>query len=138
MPSSHAQFMGFIGIYAVCMLLLRHRASGQDDKIQRWRDILHAVRAASVVLVSVAVCLSRIYLAYHTTKQVLVGAVIGLIFGGLWFALYEVLKQAGVVAWLVDTQIAAIFLMRDTEYEMEVEEEWTRWQARRRSRKKAQ
>ncbi|ORY83816.1 hypothetical protein BCR37DRAFT_280840 [Protomyces lactucae-debilis] len=127
MPSSHAQFMGFFCVYASCILLLRHRQRLATTDIQRWRDWIHGIRAGTVVSVSFAVCLSRIYLAYHTVAQVLVGVGIGMVFGGIWFMVYEQLKQAGVVRWLCETQVAAVFLVRDTEYETEVEQEWQRW-----------
>lgn len=42
---------------------------------------------SSSVIVSLLVCISRTYLQYHSFYQVLVGAIVGILFATLWFAL---------------------------------------------------
>ena len=49
------------------------------------------VLVISTCIISTAlICYGRIYLLYHTLSQVIVGALLGLAFGGFWFTLVHV------------------------------------------------
>lgn len=79
MPSSHAQFSAFFALY---MLLLLQRRGLGGRGLQAWR---RHVYSAAAVGGSLAVALSRIYLNYHTPKQVLVGYGAGLVCAVGWY-----------------------------------------------------
>jgi dolichyldiphosphatase len=108
MPSSHAQFSAFFALYLV-LLLLRRNLGGRD--LPRWRRVLYAVAAATG---SVAVAASRIYLKYHTPKQVLVGYSAGLVCAAAWYLvtaaartvqrgkLWDMLLSLGACLWVRD------------------------------------
>ncbi|KAJ1826017.1 hypothetical protein LPJ73_009109 [Coemansia sp. RSA 2703] len=72
--------------------------------------------------------ISRVYLGYHTTLQVLAGTVVGLMAGYIWYQFIErVVYPSGAVAYILDTPICRWLLIRDsreikdivrTEYEL--------------------
>lgn len=130
MPSSHSQFMGYFAAY-VAMTLYSGRHTG--NKTSR------AVRATFAILVSAAVCASRVYLAYHTEKQVYIGSSIGLIFGIVWYTVLEPLRRYGVVDLILDHPVARFFYLKDTTKRNVLEDEWKEWtsgRATRQGRKK--
>jgi dolichyldiphosphatase len=108
MPSSHAQFSAFFALYLV--LLLLHRNLGGRE-LPQWRRALYALAAAAG---SVAVATSRIYLKYHTPKQVLVGYIAGLVCAAAWYLvtstartiqegkLWDALLSLGACLWVRD------------------------------------
>lgn len=53
----------------------------------------HHLHTAFTVLLSLSIATgcaySRVYLGYHTTNQVMVGSFIGMLLGGMWYALFE-------------------------------------------------
>lgn len=42
---------------------------------------------SSSMIVAILVCISRVYLQYHTLSQVLWGIIVGFLFATFWFAL---------------------------------------------------
>jgi dolichyldiphosphatase len=108
MPSSHAQFSAFFALYLG--LLLMHRNLGGRD-LPQWKRAFYAAAAAGG---SVAVAVSRIYLNYHTPKQVLAGYTAGLICAAGWYAvtaaarttqggrLWDALLSFGACLWIQD------------------------------------
>ncbi|OAR00061.1 hypothetical protein LLEC1_06493 [Akanthomyces lecanii] len=104
MPSSHAQFVCFWSVALTLVLLVRHRpttttskskskaASSSSSSSSSSSRIVErlAVSAASLALAA-ATAWSRIYLNYHTPKQVLVGSSVGV--------LSAVACEAGWVRW---------------------------------------
>jgi dolichyldiphosphatase len=61
MPSAHSQFMGFFLAFAVCLLLFRIRV-----------NLLSKLSvAASILILTGLVCVSRTELGFHTPEQVL-------------------------------------------------------------------
>jgi dolichyldiphosphatase len=78
MPSNHAQFMGFVAMF----MMLYLQARSQRPTLEKTSTIVSAWCAA-------ALCsYSRVYLGYHTTRQVVVGTGVGALFGLAWFLLY--------------------------------------------------
>jgi membrane-associated phospholipid phosphatase len=56
----------------------------------KWWQILHnQFTVVTILAVAVGCSFSRIYLGYHTTNQVLVGACLGSIGGAGWYAIFE-------------------------------------------------
>eukprot|EP00106_Octopus_bimaculoides_P016015 XP_014783457.1 PREDICTED: dolichyldiphosphatase 1-like [Octopus bimaculoides] len=80
MPSSHSQFMGFFNTYLILFLLFRlyRNYNWIDDS---WKIVVSCLTC----IVTVLVCISRVYLGYHFVSQVLCGALLGMILGAAWF-----------------------------------------------------
>ncbi|CAH1785914.1 unnamed protein product, partial [Owenia fusiformis] len=84
MPSSHSQFMWFFTSYLILFVLVRiYKNSSLFDEL--WK---YAVSALALVA-STAVCYSRVYLGYHTIRQVLWGGVTGSTLGIFWFIMVQ-------------------------------------------------
>jgi len=108
MPSSHAQFSAFFGLYV--LLLLQRRGLGGRG-LQAWRR--HTYSGAAVVG-SVAVASSRIYLNYHTPKQVAVGYVAGLVCAVGWYVGTAVAREvAGGKWWRWGMEMGRLVWLRD-------------------------
>lgn len=80
MPSSHSQFMWFFNTYLILFLLFRlyRNYNWVDDS---WKVIVSIL----TFIVSILVCLSRVYLGYHYVSQVLFGSILGIFLGAAWF-----------------------------------------------------
>jgi len=79
-----------------------------------------------------AVAASRIYLSYHTPKQVLVGCVAGAIFALFWFGFTTILRRSGWVEWALETWIFRVLRVRDLVVQEDlVDSGWARWEDQR-------
>lgn len=79
MPSDHSQFVAFTAVYLLQVLLR-----------QGTKKSAMVFSALFMSFTCVAVFYSRLYLRAHTREQVMVGAVLGLITGRLWYWLTTV------------------------------------------------
>ncbi|ORY10535.1 DOLPP1 protein [Clohesyomyces aquaticus] len=131
MPSSHAQFVTFFSLTLTLFLLLRH----QPHPTLTHTPFSFAQRAMlSLVslLCAAAVASSRVYLSYHTPKQVLVGSAAGAVYAIFWFVFTSALRRTGWVDWALDTQIARLFRVRDLVMQEDlVDSGWVRYEERR-------
>ncbi|KAK9447828.1 phosphatidic acid phosphatase type 2/haloperoxidase [Limtongia smithiae] len=119
MPSAHAQFMGFYATY-IC-LWMYFRAHHFTPAKRRSRTL-------ALVLLTIAVCVSRVYLYYHTAGQVVIGLLLGTIEGALWCFGVALLRALGIIALLLDTPIARKWLIKDTApYRAFVADEYVAW-----------
>jgi len=108
MPSSHAQFSAFFALYL--LLLLQRRGLG-GAALQQWRRHLYS---AAAVAGSVAVALSRIYLNYHTPRQVLVGYAAGLVCAAAWYLATAAARElAGGEWWRWSMHVGEAVWLRD-------------------------
>jgi dolichyldiphosphatase len=140
MPSSHAQFVAYFSISLTLFLILRHTPPKQPlpshtplSMVTRvWLSIL-AMACASLV------ALSRIYLNYHTPKQVLVGYVAGVVSAMLWFLTTTIIRRFQLLERGLDTPLARLFRVRDLVVEEDLcQAGWEKWEERRSlSREKA-
>ncbi|KAK9458492.1 uncharacterized protein V1516DRAFT_682568, partial [Lipomyces oligophaga] len=105
MPSAHAQYMAFYSTYIILWMFLR---AHHFSKIKRFS------RSIGLVLLSVSVCVSRVYLEYHTTWQVTVGVIVGIILGTAWFSVISTLRELGVVEYFLQFSIFKMFCIKDT------------------------
>jgi dolichyldiphosphatase len=131
MPSSHAQFVTFFSLTLTLFLLFRHvpHPTETHTPFSFFQRLLLSIAA----LVSAgAVAVSRIYLNYHTPKQVLVGCTAGAIFAVAWFGFTTYLRRAGWVDWVLDQWLARQLRMRDLVVQEDlVDSGWARWEDRR-------
>ncbi|KAL1303976.1 hypothetical protein AAFC00_000422 [Neodothiora populina] len=137
MPSSHAQFVAFFSVSLTLFLLLRHNphAPGASSTHIPTSVFERLVLSVLVLGGAFAVAQSRIYLNYHTPKQVLVGCAAGTVFALVWFGVTTYLRRAGWVEWALDFAVARYFRIRDLVVNEDlVDAGWERWQQRRQKR----
>ncbi|PGG97217.1 hypothetical protein AJ79_09300 [Helicocarpus griseus UAMH5409] len=131
MPSSHSQFVAFFALSLTFFLLVRH----VPDTSTGYSPSTFAQRAVFSFLACVcagAVAISRIYLNYHTRKQVVAGCAVGVVCGTLWFWFSNYLRSSGWIDWALDTRLARMARMRDLLVgEDLVEAGWQRWEEKR-------
>lgn len=131
MPSSHAQFVAFFSVTLTLFLLFRHVPHPTETHTPfsfAGRFVLSLLAIASAG----AVAVSRIYLSYHTQKQVLVGCACGALFALVWFAFTTYLRRAGWIDWALSTWLARAFRVRDLVIQEDlVDSGWARWEDRR-------
>ena len=132
MPSSHAQFVAFFSISLTLFLLFRHvpkQASSSHTPL----SMLARVALSGVALGNAGlVACSRVYLSYHTPKQVLVGCLAGGVTGVSWFLFTTVLRQIGLVSWALDQPLVRLFRMRDLVVEEDLcQAGWEKWEGKR-------
>ncbi|PFH56480.1 hypothetical protein XA68_16435 [Ophiocordyceps unilateralis] len=128
MPSSHAQFLAFWSLSLSLFLLFRHRPRGRNA----W-SFSHrlALSAAAIALASLTAW-SRLYLGYHSERQVLVGALAGALLALLWFAFTAWLRAVGFLAWLLQSVPARALRLRDLlVFEDLCQAGWEKWERAR-------
>lgn len=132
MPSSHAQYAAFFSVYISLFLLLRHdpinhpNASSTHIPTPFWQRLALAVLS---VLSAAAVAQSRIYLNYHTPRQVFVGCAAGAGCAIIWFAATAVGRQLGLVDKLLELPPMRWIRMRDLVVSESLEDAgWERYQ----------
>lgn len=110
MPSGHSQFSWFFATYIICFVCIRlHHMNNNSTLETVWKTVI----LLSCVSFAMVVSISRIYLQYHTWKQVICGTLVGIMFGSFWFALTHVVLTPYfpiIVSW----RISEILLIRDT------------------------
>ena len=134
MPSSHAQFVSFFALYISLFLLIRHQP--HPSQTHTPLSFFERTIVSMLALGSAAtVAASRIYLNYHTPRQVLVGCAAGASIAVVWFVITSFVRQSGLLEWALDTELAKAFRIRDlviTEDLMDAG--WLRWQEQRKKR----
>ncbi|KAK4127800.1 PAP2-domain-containing protein [Parathielavia appendiculata] len=92
-----------------------------------------AMVSASVMVVAALVAWSRVYLGYHTVRQVLAGCVAGAGCGAAWFAVTYMLRETGWLAWALELPPARWFRIRDLVVAEDLcQAGWEKWEERRR------
>ena len=136
MPSSHAQFVTFFSISISLFLLVRHvpDPSTTHSPASFTERLLLSFVAWSC---AAAVVISRVYLNYHTSKQVMVGCVAGAISAWAWFLVTTYLRRYGWIEWGLDTRLAEMLRIRDLVITEDLAEAgWRRWEERRRGQRR--
>jgi len=137
MPSSHAQFTAFWAVSVALFLLIRHNPHVKNASTTHVPTSFFERLFLSVMVIggAAAVAQSRIYLNYHTPKQVLVGCAAGALCAVGWFIVTSYLRHAGWTEWALDLDICRYFRIRDLLVNEDlVDAGWERWQSRRQRR----
>ncbi|KAL4776064.1 hypothetical protein BDW60DRAFT_203905 [Aspergillus nidulans var. acristatus] len=130
MPSSHAQFVAFFAVYLTLFLIFRHAPSGANQSI-----MFRIVASLGITLGAGAVAVSRIYLTYHTVRQVLAGCAVGAVFALFWFTFTGLLRSCGWIDWVLEHSIARFLRIRDLVVSEDLAEAgWQRWEAQHKIR----
>lgn len=130
MPSSHAQFVAFFSVSLALFLVFRHKPAYQGKR--RNHTPLSIVErlfwSAMGLAMAATVAWSRIYLNYHTQRQVLVGSAAGTIIAVAWFFVTEVLRRTGWLDWGLGHPIARFLRIRDLVIEEDLcQAGWEKW-----------
>ncbi|OJJ04730.1 hypothetical protein ASPVEDRAFT_86113 [Aspergillus versicolor CBS 583.65] len=126
MPSSHAQFVAFFAVYMGLFLMFRHSPNHQNKGI-----IFRIIASIGISLGAIAVAVSRIYLTYHTPRQVLAGGAVGVVYALAWFIFTGFLRSYGWIDWGLDHSVARCFRLRDLVVSEDLAEAgWQRWEAK--------
>ncbi|RYP79521.1 hypothetical protein DL770_006621 [Monosporascus sp. CRB-9-2] len=130
MPSSHAQFVAYFAVSLALFLLVRHRPPTARRR-RNHTPMSMPERATWSVLalaVAAAVAWSRVYLNYHTAKQVFVGSAAGAVSAVGWFVITAILRQSGWLAWAIDLPLARFLRVRDLVVEEDLcQAGWEKW-----------
>lgn len=105
MPSAHGQHMGFFAGYFVCIVIF---------KINHLSMIQKYFGCFLLAFACIGVCFSRVYLMYHTTQQVVVGTLFGILLGCLYFIFSSILRDVGVVDWVLSWPFVRYFYIKDS------------------------
>ncbi|GAO15799.1 uncharacterized protein UV8b_03079 [Ustilaginoidea virens] len=136
MPSSHAQFLAFWSVSLALFLLVRHQpppraVAGRRGRHRPWSLPERLALSAAAAGAAAATAWSRIYLGYHTPRQVLVGFGAGVAVALAWFAATAVLRRAGLLAWGLDLPVAKALRVRDLIVSEDLcQAGWEKWQLR--------
>ncbi|KAI1449890.1 PAP2-domain-containing protein [Annulohypoxylon stygium] len=131
MPSSHAQFVAYFAVSVALFLLLRHQPPSPRVRRRNHTPMSMLERAAWSAVVAgmaAAVAWSRIYLNYHTEKQVFVGFAAGTVSALGWFVITAMVRRSGWLAWGLETPVAKFFRIRDLVVEEDLcQAGWEKW-----------
>jgi dolichyldiphosphatase len=130
MPSSHAQFLAFWSISMVLFLLVRHRPSPAPRRHHQPLSFAErlTISIGSLVLAAL-VGWSRVYLNYHTTKQVLAGSLAGSLTAIIWFGITMIARHIGLLRWGLDLPLARWLRFRDLVVEEDFAQSgWEKWE----------
>jgi dolichyldiphosphatase len=136
MPSSHAQFVTYFAVYMTLFLFVRHVPT--NPKLDTTSYFLTRVAvAAGVCLVAGGVATSRIYLNYHTPKQVLAGCAAGVLCAISWYVITSFLRTKGYVDWVLDLGISQLLRLRDLVVSQDLAEAgWQQWERERKLKRR--
>ncbi|XAR69047.1 Phosphatidate phosphatase [Bertholletia excelsa] len=115
-PSSHSQYMFFFAVY---FTLLTYFRIGVLSRKQMWIAGLVVWPTAFLTMYS------RVYLGYHTVAQVIAGAALGIVLGGVWFwvvnsilrSYFPAIEESGFGRWLYVKDTSHIPNVLKFEYE---------------------
>lgn len=138
MPSSHSQFVAFWSVSLTLFLLVRHnppkflRGRAQSSIHRPWSLLERVVVSLGAMVIAAATAWSRVYLNYHTPKQVLIGCGAGVMSALVWFTATSILRQSGWMSWGLETVVARAFRLRDLVVEEDMcQAGWEKWEERR-------
>ncbi|GAA5813014.1 hypothetical protein MFLAVUS_006480 [Mucor flavus] len=104
MPSSHSQFIWYFAVYGSLYLL---------KFIQLDHDIWKVLTIFAMFSLAILVSVSRIYLGYHTLNQVIIGSLVGIFFGLIWYTVTKLLHSFGAIDFILDLPISKKLYIRD-------------------------
>ncbi|KAI9471825.1 MAG: phosphatidic acid phosphatase type 2/haloperoxidase [Benjaminiella poitrasii] len=104
MPSSHSQFIWYFAVYGILYL---YKYVHLDHSI--WKLLASLGMSTLAILVSI----SRIYLGYHTLNQVIIGSLVGSLFGLIWYIIVKSLHAIGIIKAILETSIARKLYLKD-------------------------
>lgn len=105
MPSAHSQFTGFLTIYFTMRLIYQFPTMKIINKILIF---------VYLISTSILIMFSRYYLKYHHLEQIIVGCLLGSFLGFGYFIFVSILRDIGIIRWLLSWKICDFLYMKDT------------------------
>ncbi|KAI6782926.1 dolichyldiphosphatase [Emericellopsis cladophorae] len=143
MPSSHAQFVAFWSVSVTLFLLVRHNPPKVMGKVassthRPWSVAERGLVSLAGLIMAALVAWSRVYLGYHTGRQVVVGCGAGAGSAVVWFVFVGLLRSGGWLKWALAHPLARRARARDLIMEEDmVQAGWEKWDARQQAELKA-
>ncbi|PQE21546.1 PAP2 domain protein [Rutstroemia sp. NJR-2017a WRK4] len=135
MPSSHAQFVSFFSLSLTLFLLFRHVPKKPTPSHTPLTLVARVGLSGLALLSAGLVAWSRIYLNYHTPKQVMVGCGAGVASAIAWFVVTTAVRRSGLLTWILDLPATRLFRMRDLVVEEDLcQAGWEKWEAKQTQR----
>ncbi|WPK23234.1 hypothetical protein PUMCH_000463 [Australozyma saopauloensis] len=106
MPSAHSQFMGFFAAYYTVM------ACTSTPLLRNCKVLV----GLGLLTACSGVACSRWYLMYHSVEQVFAGMFFGMTVGSVYGAIVVVLRDIGLVDWVLLWRIVRLFWIKDSYY----------------------
>lgn len=103
MPSNHSQFICYFAMLNILQIVFRPSSLP---------TLYRAIYSLGLAVLAAVVCLSRLYLHYHSVDQVIVGAIIGTAFGGIWFRVVDG-HAPDIVGYLRRWPLSRLLMLRD-------------------------
>jgi dolichyldiphosphatase len=95
---------------------------------QPWSLAERILLSVAALVVASMVAWSRVYLAYHTPKQVLAGCLAGTVSAVVWFGFTYILRQTGLLAFALELPFVRWFRVRDLVVEEDLcQAGWEKW-----------
>lgn len=127
--------MTFFSVYLTLFLIFRHTPA-YATSYPFLGTLLRASVTMILLAVAGAVAASRIYLSYHTTRQVLAGCGVGVLCAFGWFVITGLLRRWGWIDWAVEMTISRLLRVRDLVISEDLAEAgWQRWELLRLKRR---
>ncbi|SMN22474.1 similar to Saccharomyces cerevisiae YGR036C CAX4 Dolichyl pyrophosphate (Dol-P-P) phosphatase with a luminally oriented active site in the ER [Maudiozyma saulgeensis] len=105
MPSAHSQFVGFFFSYWTLKMWLQWGKQPPSNLF---------ISTSCLLIFTLMVCGSRIYLLYHTIEQVTLGYVIGIFNGIAYFIAVGIVRQLGIMDWILTWPLAKAVYLTDS------------------------
>lgn len=135
MPSSHAQFVAFFAAYLALFFFFRHPLAVAKSQVSG--VLTRVMLGIGLGLGGSAVAVSRVYLNYHTPRQVLAGCAAGVVCAASWFAVTWFLRTSGWIDWALDLELVRHLRIRDLVVSEDLAEAgWQRWETQRKLRRR--
>jgi dolichyldiphosphatase len=98
-----------------------------------WTLAQRGVVSLGALFVAALVAWSRVYLGYHTVRQVLAGCAAGAGCATAWFVVTYLLRETGTLAWALELPPARWLRVRDLVVEEDLcQAGWEKWEGKRR------
>ena len=104
MPSAHTQFIFFFVTFLTALMVVKWRSKSR---------IVSGIQIAVLWTIAVYVAIGRVFLKYHSSSQVVVGAMVGSLLGAMWFVVYN--KSQGLFLRLESSSMAQFLGMCHSE-----------------------
>ena len=119
MPSNHSSFAFFCATFVI-LYILRGGGSWAMKSLpsykvpvqvnitthykliyhKLWFHLHNLVTILVSLLLAIGCTYSRVFLGYHTTKQVYAGSILGILLGVMWYTLFETKIVQSILIWL--------------------------------------